>query len=140
MFDADLFSYLSEDAGVLDSVSDRLFPLRLDEGCDLPAIAYQLISAPRTYTHDNADRSGTVKVKARYQFACWAQSALEAIQTAEQLVVALSGYQGDMGSTYVQASFIPNEYDTARDPDTNLYRRIVDAILIHEEDLGPTGS
>lgn len=126
-----LFDYLPSvpDLGAL--IDDRIYPLRLPEGCDLPAVAWQRISAQRTYTHD-AFEDTAAWVQCRVQFDCWGQTAEDAIAVGEAVVAALSGYEGTMGTASLGAVTVEFELDDY-EPDTKLYRRLVDVFVTYEE-------
>lgn len=126
-----LFTYLSDDPGIASLVGDRIYPVRLPEGCVLPAVAWQRISARRLYTHDSFDDTAAF-VQARVQFSCWATTALEAIRIGEALLLALSGYGGDMAGELIGSSMADLELDDY-EPQHKLYRRIVDFLIAYEE-------
>ena len=131
-----LYDYLSADPLLSSLVSDRIYPLRLKEGTVLPAIAWQRISAQRTYTHD-AFVDTAPWVRARVQIACWSNTALGAIEVGEAVMAALSGYTGDMEGEYIGSSTAELELDDY-EPTTRLYRRLVDFFITYEEE--PAGS
>lgn len=126
-----LYEFLKNDAGVSALVGDRIFPVRVKEGADLPAIAYQRISTFRTYTFDRKPDADPW-MRARIQFSCWARSALEARDVAEALNVALSGHTGDMEGLEVGSVDIELELDDY-EPETGFFRRIVDAMVSLDE-------
>lgn len=117
-----LFDYLSE--ALSSIVDDRIFPLHLPEGCDLPAVAYQRITTRREYTHGPFD-SQEPFTQPLVQVTCWAREPLGAIVLSEAVVESLSGYSGPMGTLRVSA-VIENEIDLGYDAETKLSRRIVD--------------
>lgn len=112
-------------------VSDRILPIRGEEGETLPYISWQRIGGPqRAYSHDPYPAGAWVR--ARMQFSCWATTPLEAITIAEALIAALSGYAGPMGSLNIGSADVALEVD-AYEGETKLYRRIVDVIFAYEE-------
>lgn len=128
-----LYAYLSTEVSLAALVDDRIYPFRLPEGASLPAIAWQRISAQRTYTFDAFGTSGAY-VRARVQFACWAETPLEAIDVGEALLGALSGYSGDMEGELIGSSTAQFEFDDY-ESQTRLYRRLVDFFITYEDDV-----
>lgn len=138
--EAALFDYLTgNDANTAALVDDRVYPLRLVEGCVLPAIAYQRVSASRRYTHDTFEDTSAY-VNARIQFACWSNSALKAMNVGEAVLLDLSGYGGTMSGVLIGSSFAELERDDY-ESDTRLYRRLLDFRISYEDDTsGPQSS
>jgi hypothetical protein len=128
-----LYTYVLGDADVAALVDDRMYPFRLAEGCDLPAIAFQRISAARMYTFD-AFANTAAWVTARMQFSCWGTSALDALKVGHAVMLALSGYEGSMAGIYVGSAFAALEVDTYESNDRK-YRRVVDFYISYEEDV-----
>lgn len=131
-----LFTYLSADPAVYALVEERIYPFRLPEGCLLPAIAWQRISSSRTYTHDPFEDTSAF-VRARIQFSCWAIAPLQAIQIGEAVLLALSGYTGDMAGQLIGASSAELELDEY-EQQTKLYRRVLDFFISYEDEPKPT--
>lgn len=102
-----LYTHLAADGGVSALVSTRIYPQVIPQDVDLPAIAYQKISAPRDHTHDGP--SGLVR--ARMQITCAGASYAVAKTLSEAVRAALDGFSGTMGSTTVNAVFLDNERD-----------------------------
>jgi hypothetical protein len=115
-------------------VSDRLVPMRGEEGIGLPYVTYQRISAVRDNDHDPF---GTMKawVSPRIQFTCWDRTMLGAIIVGDAVVEALNGYNGMMGSLSVGYARVVFELDDYQE-DVKLYRRIVDVVISHQEGGG----
>lgn len=130
-----LYDYLSTDVSVSALVDERIYPFRLPEGCVLPAIAWQRISSSRIYTHDPFEDTAAF-VRARVQFSCWAVTPLEAIQIGEAVLLALSGYSGDMSGQLIGASSAELELDEY-EQQTKLYRRVVDFFITYEDEPKP---
>jgi hypothetical protein len=135
--EAALFEYLTESGtNTQAAVDDRVYPLRLPEKCLLPAIAYQRVAASRNYTFDPYEETSAF-VTARVQFSCWSNSALEAMNVGEAVLLDLSGYGGDMSGVLVGSSFSELERDDY-EPDVKLYRRLLDFAIGYEDDIsGP---
>lgn len=131
--EAALFDYLTADPGIAGLVGDRIFPLRGPEGVQLSYIAWQRVGAQRLYTYDDFEDT-SAWVRARIQFSCWAVSSIEAMRVGEAVLLALSGYDGDMAGQLVGSSFAVLEMDDY-EPATRLYRRILDFSISYEDDL-----
>lgn len=134
--EAALYDYLTNDGGVAALVDDRVYPTRLPEGTNaqplpLPAISFQRISAARTYTYDSFEET-SAWVRARVQFSCWSHSALESIEVGEAVLLALSGYSGDMSGEYIGSSSAELELDDYDAP-VRLFRRSVDFFITYED-------
>jgi len=136
--EAAVYAYLVTQPSVSALVDDRIFPFRLQEGCDLPAIAWQRVSAERTYTYDSFVDTAAF-VTARVQFACWARTPLEAIEVGEAILQVLSGYEGDMSGELIGSSMAALELDDY-EPQTRLYRRLIDFHITYEDDLSISAS
>lgn len=126
-----LFTYLSTDPDVSSLVGNRIYPYRMPEGCQLPCISWRRVGASRIYTHDSFDETAPW-VAARVQFDCWAITALEAVRIGEAMLLALSGYAGDMSGQLIGASSAELEMDLYEDQ-TKLYRRVLDFRLMYED-------
>lgn len=128
-----LYSYLCDDPGVSGFVDDRIWPHPAPGTPKLPYISWNRIGAVRIYTYDSyADTSAFVR--ARIQYNTWATTPLEAIDVGEALLLALSGYEGDMAGMYIGASFAVMELDTY-DSAAKLHRRVMDFAILYEDDL-----
>jgi hypothetical protein len=124
-----LFDYLS--TALASEVGTRIFPTRSPEGTQLPYVTYQRVSASRIYTHDPFP-DDLAWVRARISIACVATTALGSIDVADAVISALSGYDGDMEGLSLGKVDVINEID-AYDPQTKLYRRVVDVFVDYEE-------
>lgn len=128
-----LFDYLTSDPGVAALVEDRVWPHPAAGTPKLPYVSWNRVGAVRVYTYDSfADTDAYVR--ARIQFNCWATTPLQSMQVGEAVLLALSGYEGDMGGQLVGASFAVMELDTY-DPAAKLYRRVLDFAILYEDDL-----
>jgi hypothetical protein len=61
------------------------------------------------------------------------------MQVGEAVMLALSGYGGQMGGQLVGASFNVLEIDIY-EPEAKMYRRTLDFQIMYEEDLTPSSS
>lgn len=135
--EAALYGYLSTDPRLSALVGDRIYPFRLPEPTkaqpiSLPAVSWQRISAQRTYTYDSFEDTAAF-VKARVQFSCWSNSPLEAIQVGEAVLLALSGYNGDMAGELIGSAEAALEIDDY-EAGTKLYRRVIDFLISYEDE------
>lgn len=121
-------TYLLAHTGLSALIGNRIFPMRLPEGVDLPAITYERVSGPRMRSHSGP--SGTANP--RYQFRCWGDPYSSAKDVADQLRIALDGFSGDMGTVAVQAAFVEDDVDDYNIA-TKQYNVRLDAILWHAE-------
>lgn len=128
-----LFEYLTGDAGVSSLVESRVYPVKLPEGSNIPAISWRKVDAGRIYTYDRFEDTDAW-VTARVQMDCWGYTADEATNVGEAVLMALSGYEGDMAGQLIGSSFAVNELDIYEVP-TKLHRRILDFQISYEDDL-----
>lgn len=102
-----LWTYLSTHPGITSVVSDRIYLVRFPQEVVFPAITYAKISGiPYMQLHQRGDLD-----RSRYQFDCWGEDELQAINVAAALRDALEGFKGTMGSEIVHA-VIPIEVGT----------------------------
>lgn len=103
-----LYQYLD---GTIDAVGNRIFPNVVPEGTILPAIQYQRITTER---EDDYDEFGTMRsfVRATVQITSWAASAQVAMEVGEAVMLALSGFHGDLGGVTVGRVTNIRESDT----------------------------
>lgn len=127
-----LYSYLTGNPAVTARIGTRLYPMRVAEGSDLPAVAYSRVGATRTYTFDRF-LEGSAWAETRIQFACYADTALEALETAHALLMQLSGYEGDMAGMYIGSARAALEVDTYEERPRK-YRRLLDIIFGYEDE------
>jgi hypothetical protein len=131
-----LFDYLTSDPGVESLVDDRVYPMRVPEGAILPAISYGRTSATRTYTYDSFEDTNAF-VRVRMQFNCWSSKAEEAMQVGEAVLLALSGYDGELSGQLVASAFNVLEQDMY-EGETKMYRRMLDFMILYEDELTPS--
>lgn len=128
MIEEALYTYLIAHAGLSALVGDRVYPLVAPQDATYPLVVYQRISGIRIHSHSGP--SGLASP--RFQFSAWGESFSDAKNVAEQVRLALDGYAGTMGSLAVGACLIATELDQY-EPDTGLYRTILDFFIWHEE-------
>lgn len=113
---------------LMDLQGTRLYPDNLPQSPTLPATVYQRISGVVDYSQSGQSEPQN----ARFQFTCWAVDPLAAKLLARVLKTAVSGYRGLMGTVEIQEAFVENETG-GQEPDTGLYREIVDVIFGFKE-------
>lgn len=122
-----LFTFLT--VPPIAAIGDRVYPRRLPRDATLPAVVYRRIdTADRV--RSQAGPSGLVTP--RIQLDIWAMDPDVADQVAEALRIRLDGYRGQMGDVPVGSAFVVGDVDDD-DPETGLYRRILDVSITHEE-------
>lgn len=124
-----LFAHLQARPGLVALVGDRVYPRKMPPDPVFPLVLYTRVSTPpRGLTH-----SGPVGLaEPRIQFDVWATDPLDADAVAEQLRLAVHGFRGSMDDVVVGSAQVVNDFD-ADDPDTGLFRRVLDAQIQHEE-------
>lgn len=103
--EADLWTLLTNDAGIAALIDERLYPLLIPQDLDTPALAYQVISAPGIYSHETGD-VGLVRARVQITAQAATYDLLHALLYAVR--AAVTGYRGTVGSTHFQAIFIDN--------------------------------
>lgn len=88
-----LYNHLANNASIVAKVGTRIYPVKLPQGVELPAITYQRISGVRE--HNIAGPSG--RARPRIQIDCWAESYSEAKSVADTVRLVLDGHKGNFG-------------------------------------------
>jgi len=101
----------------ITEVEGRIYPQKLPQDPDFPAITYNLISTNRSYSH-SGDTNTPVKL---IQIDCWADRYGPAKQVAAKVVAKLSGYLGLVSETEVGQLHLSNEMDDYNE-DTGWYK------------------
>lgn len=124
-----LIDHLNDDATYSGLVGRRTYPTVLPQKVTLPAVAYQQIS--RLPFHDR--RAPDSLVRTRYQFSVNGSTYSSVITIMNALKAALQGFTNN--NPRVDRVFLEGERDTDQpDIDENYYyRRVIDAIVVHEE-------
>jgi hypothetical protein len=121
-----IVTFLSE-AGLV--VGDRIFPMTLPQGVDMPALTYRLVAMDPTLTHssqqDHPTYTGRQKRKDRIQFDAYADTFDEAEALAAALASTITGFQGTWGEVEIQSVVPALELDDF-EPEINKWRRISD--------------
>jgi hypothetical protein len=124
MFEIGLFTFLSN---AQTSAGDRVYPRKLKQGAQLPALVYFKVSGGINYVSNGQSGLETP----RYQINCWAETYIAARALADEVKTLLSGYQGAMGNETVTAAFIEDDQDDD-DPETEREMVRLDVIIHHQ--------
>lgn len=124
-FVEDLFTFLSDQG---TEAGNRIYPQTLPQGATLPAVRYLQVSDPPEHTH-----SGRSNLRhPRFQLDCFAETYLTAKRLADQVINAIDGYRGPMGSATCYAGFQENARDN-HDPELNRHWVSVDIEIWHKK-------
>jgi hypothetical protein len=111
---------------VMALIGGHYYPLVIPQDVDSPAIAYQVISSPRTRSHSGDSQFTTT----RFQFTCQAASYEMAKALAKAVRHAWESFRGNVAGINIQGAFVENELDSS--PDVPVRR--VDVRIQHDED------
>ena len=116
------------------AVGNRVYPMVLPLGVIMPAITYSIVSVMRYRTLSGFSNL----IRPRLQLSIWGESYQQAYELEEVVLALLEGNPaiqwadpGGVNETKVQSCFSDNELD-GYEPQSGLYRMIVDFILMHE--------
>lgn len=123
--EVELVTYLGQDVVVAALIADRAYPLVLPQEPVLPAISYQRISDPPIRS-----QTGISARNPRVRFNCWDRTYDGAVALEEALIAALDSRA--FGPAEVKSIYDGGLDD--RDPDTGLFRRIVEFLMWRRAD------
>ena len=128
-----IYSILSTTGAITQVVGDRIYPKKIEQGVDLPAITYQQISGPRVY-----NVSGPIGwVPSRHQITAWATNNLQAADLAAAIIVAFGGLSGTVASLEIDHIFVEDEGDieslSAENTELDVYGKRVDIQMVFKE-------
>ncbi len=89
-----IYTYLITQTGLTALVGLRIYPMRIPQRLDMPAITFEQVS--KVCEHTMGSDSGN-PFFARWQFNCWADTNYGADDVAAQLITALKDYSGTLG-------------------------------------------
>lgn len=101
----------------------RIYPLVLDQGCDLPAISMQIISNVPEYC-----KSGRVEDQYRVSINVFAERYAEMEAVAKAVKNTLDGIKGQYGAIKITSSRLANEADLNEKGD-EVYHKAIDFII-----------
>ena len=125
MIETDLRTYL---VAQVASAGGRVYPAKLPQNPTYPCITYFQVSGPRDYSHDGY--SGTTA--SRYQVSCWGKTYAATKGLAREVIRAVEGYTGMMGTTRIGLIRVDNETDNY-EYDSDVYHMPVDLIIQYKE-------
>lgn len=110
--------------GLSALISTRLYAgKQIPQGATFPCVTYFLVDSQETQAADRTRLATTSRV----QFSCWAPSYLNLIALAAQVEAAVNAF-----TTNVYGLELAGSVDVgAPEPETGLYHRAVDALIIH---------
>lgn len=125
-----LLAYLNATTALTALIGTRLYPGTLPQSVSLPAVTFKRISRVPVHVRDRRD----LLAATRWQFNINGRTYAEVDAVANQLKLTLQAYTRTTAPR-VDRIFIDNERDDDEPAfdDLNYYRRIVDAIIWHEE-------
>lgn len=110
-----LVAFILADAGIVNIIGARIFPLKMPQSVDQPSIVYTRVSG--LSGHHMAGRDGLART--RIQVDCWSKSADASSALANLVKDRLDGYRGVMGSgplaVDVQGVFFSDERESFDD-------------------------
>jgi hypothetical protein len=129
--DADRAAALTTIRGLIASGSpliSRLYPDIVDEGAQLPAMSYSVISNTAEHTLDGANDG---LFSPRVQIDVFSTTSLQRGTLGDAVKVALDGYtQTAMGGTFVGVLIWDNEIDVF-ESERKQYRKTLDFKVVH---------
>jgi len=124
--EADLRGILTTLTSVAAFSSNRVYQDQLPQNVTYPAISYLLVSAPRIPLMG----TDAVNIPARFQFDCWATNPSSANALANAVIGAIERYGSSTGTVTIETIFIEDvQTIPERDPDEEVFRRTIDAIV-----------
>ena len=122
-----LKTYLLSQTLITDIVENRIYPIVLPQGTELPALSYFQVSNPVQHEVDIA--------YPRFQLSSWAEKYSEAKALTNAGKEVLQRYKGKMGGAsgvkVIQIVFL-NSFDIY-DPETGIYHIPADYKIIYRE-------
>jgi len=126
--EAAIYAILVADGTVSGLVSTRIYPVKLPQSPDMPAITYSRVSGPRIQTI--AGPSGLAYP--RVQVDSWASTYTGIKTLADAVRQALDGYSGTIASIRIGGIMMDGELDLY-EPGVEEYRVTQDYIVWYDE-------
>lgn len=120
-----VFIHTTTDPTLSTLIDTRCYLIRLPAGVTLPAISYYSLSDDDF--DFRAHGEGTNRTITRVSFDCWAETADEAVELADALTVAWSGYRLPPDIGWAQIVLRLDAYEES----LNRYRSTVDVRVEH---------
>src|SRR5690606_20312753 len=118
--------YLNNYPGLKDLIGEEIYPLKLPQGPQLPAVTYFKVSEVPV-----RDLDGVTMRRARVQFSCWAKKYTAVKRVVQEIKKALQDFQGPLGAFNILDINMIGEGDvyesaTSPDPDMGSYHIPID--------------
>lgn len=108
------------------ATAEGVYPLRLPDDADYPALVYQQLTGPRGYTLTG--EAGPHRTT--WQITAWGETYSDAKTLAGEAIAALSAWVEESGDNVTDAvAFVASEFDLF-DPDSRLYYVPIDATIL----------
>jgi hypothetical protein len=105
----------------------RIYPSRVPQGEDRPAIRYERVSTVRPQGLDGPSAFFTT----RFQIDCWAETDATVRALSDAVVAALDGHRGTFGSATIQAAYIETTGGLPEfDPEDTARRVTMDLVIM----------
>ena len=130
MIETAIFTHLRRTQGVFDIVGNRIYPQKLPQDAQLPAVVYMMVSSLHVIAHG---ARGSGLATPRFQFSCLASTYPGAKLLAEQVRLALQGFQGTMGNEETVRAVHPLGDTDLYIFQTNSHRVDMDFEIWHKE-------
>jgi hypothetical protein len=124
---------LLEYVGLAALIGDKAFPGHVPEDKSPPAVTFTKTSGQRGHPGDGPSGDASPD----FQISCWAKTYGEAKAIANQVRMALDGFEGDMEGVKVHACELFNEIDMY-DPETKCEGVALSFTIWHEEEVPTT--
>jgi len=123
-----IFDLFTNDAGISALVGTRVFPTVMQQGVDMPAICYTIITSSRY----EALTQDTDLVDNLVQIDCYSETYPEVRSVYQAVRAALQRYQGTNAAIEIVDAVIDDERDI-REEETKLFRTSVDYLITFRE-------
>jgi len=131
---AGLFAVLKGNATVAGIVANsgspityRIFPSRIPQGENRPAIRYDLVSTVRSQGLDGP----TAYATSRFQIDCWHTTEAGLRTLTDAVVAAIDGTRGAWGAATIQHAYLEDVGSLPEfDDDEKTYRSTMDLIIL----------
>ena len=115
-----IITYLNTKTGVTDLVGSRIRFGFSEQADALPRIVIHNIDN----SHEHHLTAAAGFVQGRFQFDCFGETPLQALNVSEQLRLALDGFRGTMGDVYVSTCLLDSERDNTDQPVEGAHRGV----------------
>lgn len=124
-----LVAYLKADPGVVAIVGSRIYPRKMPQGGQLPALVYTRIVG----LHERSLTGGSGLAQGSFQFDCNALDYGTSKRLTEELRLTLDCQLGVWSGVQVQSCMVTGNFDASYEDEVEVYRTIVEAEIWYEE-------